>query len=139
MLCTFIEITLRYGFSPVSLPHFFQNKFYLEQSLLVYFWLIQEFLKTQKESLFNNVFHHFSCLFSLGKFFFIVYQPRLMQTRVLFDLLKIANFCVEYQWPLFNSYKLRIVQLRINQPNYPIWTSSVFLDWTNLFDCWKIF
>ena len=26
-----------------------------------------------------------------------VYQPRLMQTRVLFDLLKIANFCVEYQ------------------------------------------
>ena len=93
----------------LSVCRLFFRTFYLEQCLQVYFWLIQEFLKNQKESLFNNVFHRFSCLFSLGKFFFIVYQPHLMQTRVLFDLLKIANFCVEYQWLWFNSYELRIV------------------------------
>ena len=53
----------------------------------VYFWLIHEFFKNQKEYQFNKVFHRFSCFLSLGKSIFILFRRYRNGTLVLKGLI----------------------------------------------------
>ena len=57
--------------------------------------IIHAFSKNEKESLFNTVYRHFPCPFSMSVF--IVYFPRLIQTRLLYSEIKIAKICSENQ------------------------------------------